>query len=96
MHNNSSNSNKLSRARQGIDLLSMVVAGIITFFATPYAYGFTVGAIRSFAAEHYDWTVGVGPIWWLTVVAFIGVIAMLITHKLATNRYVQGFFNQRP
>ena len=90
--NNYPSSKNPNRARQGIDLLSLVVAGVLTFFATPYAYGFSVNTIRSFAAEQYGWTVGVGPLWWLTVVALIGIFSMLITHKLATNRYVRGFF----
>ena len=95
MHNSSTNPNKPSNVRRAIDLLSMVAAGVFTFLVTPFAYGVSIDAIRGFAAEHYSWTVGVGPLWWLTVVSIIGISAMLVANLLTTRNWLSGLTSKR-
>lgn len=57
----------------------MIAAFLITFFATPLAYRASVEGVRHFAEANYAVLTGViAPLWFLIVLAVIGLLSTLL------------------
>ncbi|WP_019960632.1 hypothetical protein [Woodsholea maritima] len=72
---------------------SAIGSVVITFFATPFAYGSSVEAVQAFARDHYGFDFGIGILWWLLTVAVIGLTSTVILKLLLSGGTVRYFRN---
>ena len=72
---------------------SAIGAVVITFFATPFAYGSSVEAVQAFARDHYGFDFGIGILWWLLIVAVVALSSTVLLKLLLSGGTIRYFQN---